>query len=115
MVPCGLPAWFERSSRAGPPRQLRPGHGAFSESPLPARRSARLQALGSIASHRRGEDDFPIDETARNVAQRRSIEDAPRRRLPVLGEFHNLSQLSLPASTVPASSAMREVCEHQLG
>ena len=33
------------ASNPGPPRQQRPGHGAFSESPLPARRSTRLQAL----------------------------------------------------------------------
>ena len=35
------------ASNPGPPRQLRPGHVALSESPLPVRRSARLQALGS--------------------------------------------------------------------
>ena len=44
------------------------------------------------------EDEF--DRTA----QSRSIEDAPRR---------DATQLSLPATTVPASStAMREICEY---
>ena len=42
---------------------------------------------------------------ARNVAQRRSIEDVPRRRLRVMGVFDDVSQVSLPASTVPASSS----------
>ena len=37
------------ASNPGPPRQLRPGHVALSESPIPVRRSARLQALGSTA------------------------------------------------------------------
>ena len=55
------------------------------------------------------EDEFD----ARNVAQRRSIEDALHRRLRVTGVSQDVSQVSLPASTEPASStAVREVCEH---
>ena len=50
----------------------------------------------------REEDEFD----ARNVAQRRSIEHAPRRRLRVMGVFQNVSQVSLSASTVPASSSL---------
>ena len=47
------------------------------------------------------------------MAQRRSIEDAPPRRVRVMGVSRDASQVSLPASTVPASStAVREVCEY---
>ena len=51
----------------------------------------------------------------RNVAQRRSIEDAPRRRLRVMGVFQDASQVSLPTSTVPASSTAVRVVNTPAG
>ena len=105
MVPCDVPVSYERSSRRG-------GVKSGSSTSTEARPWCifRISISGTQAID---EARFLVDETARNVAQRRSIGDAPRRRLRVLGEFHDVSQVSLPASTVPASSsAVREVCEH---
>ena len=42
------------ASNPGPSRQLSPGHGSLSESPLPTRHSARLQARVPRAGHQRG-------------------------------------------------------------